>query len=72
MSNQRAGKMHKAALSDSDKISYKSLVEFCKKARADLENAGEEDSALRFEVLEDWLRNDFRGSFIYSSKMIGL
>jgi hypothetical protein len=69
---QRNAKTHKAALSDSDKISYKSLVEFCKKARIDLENAGEEDSALRFEVLEDWLRNDFKGSFIYSSKMIGL
>lgn len=72
MSNQRAGKTHKAALSDSDKISLRSMVEFCKKARIDLENAGEEDSALRFEILEEWLRNDFKGSFIYSSKMIGL
>ena len=69
---QRNAKTHKAALSDQDKISYKSLVEFCKKARIDLENAGEEDSALRFEVLEEWLRNDFKGSFVYSSKMIGL
>ena len=69
---QRNTKTHKAALSDSDKISYKSLVEFCKKAKTDLENAGEEDSALRFEVLEEWLRNDFKGSFNYNSKMIGL
>ena len=69
---QRNAKTHKAALSDLDKISLRSLVDFCKKARTDLENAGEEDSALRFEVLEDWLRNDFKGSFIYSSKMIGL
>ena len=69
---QRSAKTHKAALSDSDKISHRSLVEFCKKAKADLENAGEQDSALRFEILEEWLRNDFKGSFAYSSKMIGL
>ena len=69
---QRNAKTHKAALSDSDKISLRSLVEFCKKARSDLENEGDFDSALRFEVLEDWLRNDFKGSFIYESKMIGL
>jgi hypothetical protein len=69
---QRQGKSHKAALVDSDKISYKSLVEFCKKAKVDLESAGEEDSALRFELLEEWLRKDFKGSFSYNSKMIGL
>jgi hypothetical protein len=69
---QRQGKSHKAALSDSDKISLRSMVDFCKKAKTDLENAGETDSALRFEILEEWLRNDFKGSFIYSSKMIGL
>jgi len=45
---------------------------FCKKAKTDLENAGESDSALRFEILEEWLRTDFKGSFSYSSKMIGL
>ena len=70
--NQRPGKYHKAALSDGDKISLRSLVEFCKKAKVDLENAGEQDSALRFEILEDWLRNDFKGSLVYSSKVIGL
>lgn len=69
---QRAAKTHKATLSDSDKISLHSLIEFCKKARVDLENEGEEDSALRFEILEQWLRNDFKGQFKYTSKMIGL
>ena len=71
--NQRAGKTHKAALVDSgDKIRYVDLVNFCKKAKLDLEQAGESDSALRFEILEEWLRNDFKGSLQYSSKMIGL
>ena len=70
--NQRAGKTHKAALVDSDKIRFNDLVDFCKKARADLEREGDDDAALRFEILEEWLRNDFRGSFKYDSKMIGL
>mgnify|MGYP003350318707 FL=1 len=70
--NQRAGKTHKAALVDSDKIRFNDLVDFCKKARADLEREGDDDAALRFEILEEWLRNDFRGSFKYDAKMIGL
>jgi hypothetical protein len=72
MSNQRPGKTHKAALGDSEKIRYTDLVEFCKKARLDLENEGDSDAALRFEILEDWLRSDFKGQFKYSPKMIGL
>lgn len=70
--NQRPGKTHKAALSSDDKISYRDLVDFVKKARNDLEKAGEEDTALRFEIFEDWLLNDFRGQLKYQSKMIGL
>ena len=70
--NQRAGKTHKAALMDSDKIRYSDLVEFCKRAKSDLESEGDSDAALRFEILEDWLRNDFRGTFKYDAKMIGL
>ena len=70
--NQRAGKTHKATLMDSDKIRFSDLVEFCRRARTDLESEGDGDAALRFEILEDWLRNDFRGSFKYDAKMIGL
>jgi hypothetical protein len=72
MSNQRAGKTHSASLQDGDKIRLTDLVNFCKSARTDLEREGDSDAALRFEILEDWLRNDFRGSFKYDSKMIGL
>ena len=72
MSNQRAGKTHAASLNDGANISLQSLLNFCKEARSDLINEGEDDSALRFEILEEWLRNDFKGSFKYQSKMIGL
>jgi hypothetical protein len=70
--NQRAGKTHSAALVDNDKISLQSLINFCKEAKIELTKEGEEDSALRFEIFEDWLRKDFRGSLKFQSKMIGL
>lgn len=71
--NQRPGKYHKAALNDSVKISYRDLVEFCKKAKTDLYDSGDEDAAFRFELLEDWLRTDYNGgSLQYQSKIIGL
>lgn len=70
--NQRAGKMHKAALGEDDKVRLGDLIKFVQSAKEDLERSGEDDAALRFEILEDWLRNDFRGRLSYSSKVIGL
>jgi hypothetical protein len=70
--NQRKGKMHKAALSDSEKVNYRDLVEFVDMARKDLEAEGEGDAALRFEIFGEWLRNDFKGRLKYESKIIGL
>jgi hypothetical protein len=73
MSNQRAGKTHAAALVDSDKISVTSLIRFLREAKSDLEKSGDDDAALRFEILADYLVEDYRGGgFKYSSKMIGL
>ena len=69
---QRKGKMHKAALGDSEKVNYRDLVEFVSKAKSDLESVGESDAALRFEIFEDWLRNDFKGRLKYEAKIIGL
>ena len=69
---QRAGKTHKAALGDSEKINLRDLLDFVSKAKKDLDNAGESDTSLRFEIFEDWLRNDYRGRLKYESKMIGL
>lgn len=70
--NQRPAKTHSAALNDGDKIRLGDLVSFLKAARQDLEREGESDAALRFEIFEDWLRQDFKGSLKYSSKIIGL
>lgn len=70
--NQRAGKSHKAALGEDDKVRFGDLIKFISAAKVDLEKAGEEDAALRFEILEDWLRNDSRGRLTYNSKVIGL
>jgi len=73
MSNQRSGKTHAAALVDSDKISVTSLIRFLREAKIDLEKSGDDDAALRFEILADYLVEDYRGGgFKYSSKMIGL
>ena len=58
---------------DGDKISLTSIIKFLKDAKTDLEKSGEEDAALRFEILADYLVEDYRGGgFKYSSKMIGL
>jgi len=70
--NQRAGKTHAAGLNDGDRVPLASIIKFCKEAKTDLENNGDEDAALRFEILADYLLNDYRGSFKYQSKMIGL
>jgi hypothetical protein len=72
MSNQRAGKTHAATLRDNDTITLRALVQFCDAARKDLYKAGDQDAALRFEILTEYLRNDFKGGFTYNSKMIGL
>ena len=71
--NQRAGKTHAAGLHDGDKVSLGSLIKFVKAAGYDLRNNGEEDAAIRFEILEDWLREDFKGGPLkYTSKALGL
>jgi hypothetical protein len=71
--NQRPAKTHAAGLRDGDTISIGSLVKFCREAKNELEKAGEEDSALRFEIFEEWLRNDYKGGPLkFTSKALGL
>jgi hypothetical protein len=70
--NQRAGKTHAATLRDNDTITLRSLVNFCESAKRDLYNMGDQDAALRFEILADYLRNEYKGGFTYNAKMIGL
>ncbi len=58
---------------DPDAVNFKSLIEFIKQAQADLEAAGDEDAALRFEILLEYLLNDFKGGYLkYNSRALGL
>jgi len=58
---------------DPDAVNFRSLTEFVKQAQIDLEAAGDESSALRFEILFEYLTNDFRGGYLkYTSKALGL
>lgn len=71
--NQRKGKMHAAALGDKVNIDLKDLLFVLKAAQTELESAGEEDAALRFEIFRDYLSSDYRGGKLaYAPKMFGL
>lgn len=71
MPNPRKKPVRQAA--DPDAVNFRSLVEFVKQAQQDLQAAGEEDSALRFEILHEYLTKDFRGGWLkYTSKALGL
>ena len=73
MSTQRAGKTHAAGAYDGENVSLGSLIKFVRAAKEDLYKEGEQDAALRFEILEEWLREDFKGgSLSYKPKAIGL
>lgn len=71
--NQRPGKTHAAALRDGDRIALRDLVDFLKEAQNDLVNEGDDDAALRFELFEEYLRNQFTGGKLkYKPGIIGL
>jgi hypothetical protein len=74
--NQRAGKMHAASMNDAGggTIVYGDLLKFVRAAQTDLEHCGEEDAALRFEILGDYLENDYKvGTPLkFTSKALGL
>jgi hypothetical protein len=56
-----------------DNVNFRSLVEFVKQAIVDLEAAGDESAALRFEILYDYLTQDFKGGYLkYNSRALGL
>lgn len=60
-------------MSDPDAVNFRSLVEFCKQAKIDLEAVGDSDAALRFEIFCDYLINDFKGGYLkYNSRALGL
>ena len=71
--NQRPGKTHAAALRDGDRIALRDLVDFVREAKVDLESEGDSDAALRFELFEEYLCNDFTGGKLkYKPGIIGL
>lgn len=71
--NQRPGKTHQAALRDGDRIALRDLVDFLKEAQQDLVTEGDADAALRFELFEDYLRNQFTGGKLkYKPAILGL
>ena len=71
--NQRKGKMHAAALGDKVNVDLKDLLFVLKAACVELEVAGESDAALRFEIMREYLANDYRGGKLgYSPRMLGL
>ena len=73
--NQRAGKTHSAAMADGGgSVSYGDLLKFIRSAQQALESDGEDDSALRFEILADYLENDYRAGtpLRFTTKVLGL
>lgn len=76
MSNQRAGRFHGAGASDSEggSIPLKALILFVTQAQQALEHIGEDESALRFEIFGDYLREDVANGarFEFTTKTLGL
>lgn len=76
MSNQRGGRFHAAAMNDEGggNITLKDLITFVDKAQAALEDSGESDAALRFEIFGDYLKEDVASGqrFQFSNKALGL
>lgn len=73
--NQRPGRYHSAALHDSGSaIPLSQLIRFVRAAQAALEKHGEDDSALRFEILGDYLQEDVVNGkpFEFTTKTLGL
>lgn len=71
--NQRAGKTHVATLHDGDNIKFGDLLKTITAMKDALYKQGDQDAALRFEIFEDYLREDYKGGRLtYISKMIGL
>lgn len=71
--NQRKGKSHAAALNDRVNVDLKDLLSVLNAVMIQLDIAGEEDAALRFEIFRDYLSTDYRGGkLVYKPGMVGL
>lgn len=68
---QRRANMKPAAMNDIERIDTLTLVKFFKAAKEDLERRKLEDEAFRFEMMEDYFRNEYRGGLHYSPTILG-
>lgn len=61
-------------LSDGTGVNLRSVLAYCKSAVVALEDIGEEDAALRFEMLAEYLQKDVANGkpFAFSHKSLGL
>lgn len=67
---QRKAHMKPAAIGP-DRVTTTVLVKFFKAAKEDLSRRGLSDEAFRFEMLEEYFRNDYRGDFEYKGSILG-
>lgn len=75
MSNQRAGKTYNAAATDHrQSVDLGALIKFAQQAQLALEQEGEDDSALRFELFADYLQNEVANGkpFGFTYRALGL
>lgn len=74
--NQRPAKMKPASMTsfDNPTIRMSALISFVREAQLALEAKGEEDSALRFECLKEYLEQDYKSStpFVFAKRAIGM
>lgn len=61
-------------LSDGTGVNLRSVVNYAKQAMVALQEAGEEEAALRFELFAEYLQNDVAGGkpFGFTYKSLGL
>ena len=74
--NQRIARMKPASMTNHDdpSIRVSSLIKFIEGAQLALEARGEEDSAVRFECLAQYLRDDYKLGipFVFRGAAIGM
>lgn len=71
---QRPANKHAATLNDDGNIRLSALIKFVREAQHALEQADDNVAALRFEILGDWLLEDYKpGSHLkFETKALGL
>ena len=71
---QRPASTHAATLRDDGSVRLSALVKFVREAQAALESSGDTDAALRFEILGDYLVEDYKPNtpLKFTTRALGL